>query len=138
MRSKFIEIAEAVLIQNIRQMALAKNDDVIQTLAPCAPKKAFAPGQGPRSSAELLLRRRSVNLARSSIGTIQGFQTPSSCQPTPRSPTNFAVAHPITTRLPNESSLGLLSNDHVTRRMRGQVSPVGGEQHQLKRVSVFS
>ena len=52
----------------------------------------------------------------------QGFQTPSSCQPTPRSPTNFAVAHPTATRLPIGSSLdspseslgnpGFLMHDH--------------------------
>ena len=37
MRSQFAEMAKAVLIQNIRKMALTKNDDVIQTLAPyCA------------------------------------------------------------------------------------------------------
>ena len=44
MRSEFVEIAGAVLIQNTRKMALAKNDDVAQTLTPCAPKKAFVPG----------------------------------------------------------------------------------------------
>ena len=44
MRSAFVEITKAALIQNIRKMALAKNDDVIQTLSPYAPKKAFAPG----------------------------------------------------------------------------------------------
>ena len=43
MRSGFVEIAEAVLIHNSRKMALAKNDNLIQTLSPYAPKKTFAP-----------------------------------------------------------------------------------------------
>ena len=59
MRSEFVEVAEAVLIQNIRKMALTKNDDVIQTLPPCAPKIAFAPGgtRADRRDVTKLLRR---------------------------------------------------------------------------------
>jgi len=49
MRPEFVEIVEAVLIQNTCKMALAKNDDVIQTLSPYAPKNAFAPGIHKRS-----------------------------------------------------------------------------------------
>ena len=48
MRSGFVEIAEAILIQNIRKVASPKDDDVIQTLSPYAPKKAFAPGNHER------------------------------------------------------------------------------------------
>jgi len=44
MRSCLIEIVSGINLQHIRKMVLAKNDDVIQTLAPYAPKKAFAPG----------------------------------------------------------------------------------------------
>jgi len=54
MRSGFVEIVEAVLIQNSRKMALAKNDDVIQTLSPYAPKKAFAPGIGRDSRMQMM------------------------------------------------------------------------------------
>jgi len=49
MRSGFVEITEAVLIQNIGKMALVKKDNVIQTISPYAPKKAFGPGVHERS-----------------------------------------------------------------------------------------
>ena len=49
MRSQIVEIAEAVLIQNIRKMASPEDDDVIEALTTNAAKIALARGIHKRS-----------------------------------------------------------------------------------------